>query len=85
MIKLKINNKPARYHKDGYPQIRISHRKRTGKRDPRYLLECGDCPEKLEIYYDNDGESLEINGVIGSTENWREILIPLLKNKTSQK
>jgi len=30
----------------------------------------------VEIYYDR--EDLEINGVFGSMENWREILLPLL-------
>ena len=43
---------------------------------PRYLLKCGCCDEKLEIYYDDDG--LEINGVNGAIEDWREILLPLL-------
>ncbi|HHT9138449.1 MAG TPA: hypothetical protein ACFYEK_14555 [Candidatus Wunengus sp. YC60] len=43
---------------------------------PRYLLKCGCCDEKLEIYYD---EGLEINGVNGSIEDWREIFLPLLR------
>ena len=42
-----------------------------------YLLKCGCCDEKLEIYYDEEG--LEINGVNGSIEDWREILLPLLR------
>jgi hypothetical protein len=46
---------------------------------PRYLLKCGCCDEKLEIYYDDEG--LEINGVNGSIEDWREILLPLLRIK----
>ncbi len=44
---------------------------------PRYLLKCGCCKQQLEICY--SGEDLEINGVAGSIENWREILLPLLK------
>lgn len=64
----------------GYPLIRAWHRKehRRGRRVlcPRYLLKCGCCNEKVEILYDS--ESLEINGVQGSLENWREILLPLL-------
>jgi hypothetical protein len=44
---------------------------------PRYLLKCGCCDEKLEIYYDDEG--LEINGVNGSIEDWREIFLPLLR------
>ena len=43
---------------------------------PRYLLKCGCCDERLEIYYDS--ETLEINGVNGAVEDWREILLPLL-------
>jgi hypothetical protein len=44
---------------------------------PRYLLRCGCCDKALEIYYGPD--DLEINGVYGSIENWREILLPLLR------
>jgi hypothetical protein len=47
-----------------------------GRISPRYLLRCGCCGQNAEIYYDTDG--LEINGVNGSLENWREILLPLL-------
>ena len=62
---------------NGYPQIRVYHKKETGKKMPRYLLKCGCCDEKLEIYYDEEG--LEINGVHGSINDWREILLPLLR------
>ncbi|MEW6685639.1 MAG: hypothetical protein AB1393_05470 [Candidatus Edwardsbacteria bacterium] len=60
----------------GQPEIRIYHRRQKGKKGPRYLLKCGCCQEKLEIYYADDG--LEIGGVNGSIEDWREILLPLL-------
>lgn len=59
-----------------YPQIRVYHRAAQGKKSARYLLKCGDCDEKLEIHYAED--SLEIGGVHGSLEDWREILLPLL-------
>lgn len=59
-----------------YPQIRVYHRKGSGKKSPRYLLKCGCCEEKVEIYCSDDG--LEINGVNGSIEDWRDILLPLL-------
>jgi len=39
-------------------------------------LKCGCCKEKVEIYYSDDG--LEINGVNGAIEDWRDILLPLL-------
>lgn len=48
----------------------------VGKKTPRYLLKCGCCDKKVEIYYAKDG--LEINGVNGAIEDWREILLPLL-------
>jgi hypothetical protein len=60
----------------GQPQIRVYHRKVRGKQSPRYLLKCGCCDEKVEIFYSEDG--LEINGVNGTIEDWREILLPLL-------
>jgi len=68
---------------EGYCAIRASHcaaRKRgQGHISPRYLLRCGCCDRSVEIYYDED--ALEINGVHGSIENWREILLPLLQVK----
>lgn len=63
----------------GNPQIRVFHKKGRKKQSPRYLLKCGCCDEKLEIYYSDDG--LEVNGVNGTIEDWREILLPLLKIK----
>lgn len=60
----------------GQPQIRVYHKKGKGKRMPRYLLKCGCCDEKLEIYYSDDG--IEIGGVNGAIEDWREIFLPLL-------
>ena len=60
----------------GQPQIRVFHKAGKGTRCPRYLLKCGCCSEKLEIYYAEDG--LEIGGVNGAIEDWREILLPLL-------
>jgi hypothetical protein len=46
---------------------------------PRYLIKCGCCDEQVEIYY--DAQTLEINGVMASIENWREVLLPLLNPK----
>jgi hypothetical protein len=65
----------------GYSAIRVTHRKEhlkgRGKVSARYKVKCGCCNEFVEISYDETG--LEINGVNGSIENWREILLPLLK------
>ena len=60
----------------GQPQIRVYHRKAAGRKTARYLLKCGCCDEKLELWYADDG--LEIGGVNGALEDWREILLPLL-------
>lgn len=69
---------------EGQCDIRLSHRAAqrhgTGWKSPRYLLRCGCCDQSVEIYYGVD--SLEINGVHGSIENWREILLPLLRMKS---
>ena len=66
---------------EGGCAIRVSHRsqqeRRQGHISPRYLLRCGCCDAAVEIYYGPD--DLEINGVYGSIENWREILLPLLR------
>lgn len=73
---LKVNRKFARTRTDGYFGIRVFHRSRKGKKDPRFLFKCGCCERKLDVYY--GGDSLEINGVMGSVKNWRELLLPLL-------
>lgn len=73
------NRKIAQTRSDGYWDIRVFHRTKKGKRDPRFLLKCGCCNETLQVYYGED--SLEINGVMGSVDNWRELLLPLLDMK----
>jgi len=79
-VKLQRRMAEMRPEPEGACAIRVSHRagrkRGTGRVLPRYLLRCGCCEERLEIYYDEEG--LEINGVNGSLENWREILLPLL-------
>lgn len=63
----------------GYWAIRVSHDRGRGKCVPRHRLRCGCCDNSLDIYYDEN--DLEINGVFGSIENWREVLLPLLRTK----
>ena len=60
----------------GQPEIRVHHKKGRGKKSPRYLLQCGCCEQRLQVYYADDG--LEIGGVNGTIDDWREILLPLL-------
>ena len=74
-----MNRLLAQTRADGYFAIRTFHRDRKGKKDPRFLFKCGCCNRELEVYYGEN--SLEINGVMGSVENWRKLLIPLLEMK----
>jgi|GEM_PF-1213074 len=73
--------KPKRSRKrgDGFPVPRVYHRNARGKKSARLLIKCGDCDQKFEIHYEPDGEDLEIAGVLASVENWKKILLPLLK------
>ena len=68
---------------DGFPVPRVYRRKARGKKSARLLIKCGDCDQTFEIHYGPEGEDLEIAGVLASIENWRKILLPLLK-KSSQ-
>jgi hypothetical protein len=70
------NKRLTQARPEGGFALRVYHQQGRGKRMPRYLLKCGCCDQQLEIYY--APECLEINGVIASVENWREILLPLL-------
>jgi len=70
------NKRLAQPRSEGGFALRVSHQKGRGKRMPRYRVKCGCCEQQLEIYY--SAEDLEINGVIASVENWREVLLPLL-------
>ncbi len=76
MKSIKNINKMAQLRPGGACQLRVYHSKAYRKRDSRYLIKCGCCNESVEIYY--GGSTLEINGVMDSVQNWREILLPLL-------
>ncbi|MEW6619653.1 MAG: hypothetical protein AB1422_10035 [bacterium] len=79
MMKQQIPKRTNRFYdtsRFSQPQIRVYHKKGTGKKTPRYLLKCGCCEQKFEIWYADDG--LEVAGVNGTIEDWREILFPLL-------
>lgn len=80
---MKRSNAMAHTRPEGTWQIRVFHRKAVGKRGPRYLIKCGCCDQRFEIYY-GDG-TLEIAGVMGSVEDWREILLPLLTTHKRKK
>ena len=76
----KTEKKRARKPGDGYPVPRVFRRKARGKRSARLLIKCGDCDQKFDIHH-AEGEDLEIAGVLASIENWRKILLPLLKTR----
>jgi transcription elongation factor Elf1 len=83
---LKRKNKVYDTKRFNTPEIRIYHKKGTFKKSPRYLLKCGCCGNKLEIHYDTETadlkyDSLEIGGVYGHIDDWREILLPLLTKR----
>ncbi|MBN1867056.1 hypothetical protein JW916_07155 [Candidatus Sumerlaeota bacterium] len=78
-MKQEIRKRANRFYdtsRFGQPQIRVYHRKAVKKKMARYLLKCGCCEQRLEIWYADDG--LEIGGVNGTIDDWREILFPLL-------
>ena len=68
---------------DGHVGIRIYHKKKQGKQSARYLLKCGCCDKSLEIFYGDEDDTIEINGVVGSKKNWLEILSPILEDAKS--
>jgi hypothetical protein len=78
----RAKRKRSRKIEAGYPVPRVHRRKARRKQSARLLIKCGDCNNKFEIYYGPDGDDLEIAGVLASVENWREILLPLLKHRS---
>lgn len=62
----------------------VSTRRTT---QPGIRVKCGCCNEAVEIYHTDDRggnpnlETLEINGVHGTVDQWRQILLPLLDIK----
>lgn len=66
--------------------VRAARKLRSGAtKDPRLLVKCGCCENRLEIYHepapadDPHRATLEINGVLGTLDQWRKILGPLLE------
>jgi len=62
---------------------RIYHRETKGKQAPCYTIQCGDCDNKIEIYYemgmDTDDHTTEIGGVLASNKVWKIIFDKILK------
>ncbi len=74
---IKFNKKLVQPDRVGGYKLRVWHRRGNKRTSPRYLLKCGDCDNSIEIYYDS--RFLEIGGVHASLDEWRKILLPLLK------
>jgi hypothetical protein len=78
-----FNHRMNQVRPEGYAALRVWDIPATKKRGPHLRIKCGCCDQKIVIHYGvgEDGDTLEINGVFGSVENWREILLPLLEWK----
>lgn len=64
-------------------KMSVRRRKATKRMSSRILVRCGCCDQRVEIYDMEDCDGLlEINGVLGTQEQWAEILTPLLEVKT---
>ena len=69
----------------GYP-LRVWRRRGSKREAARVRVKCGCCDGFLDIYIfpDETGtrdpslEMLEINEVMGTVDQWRKILLPLL-------
>ena len=76
---------------ESFPPLRVTRRKeyRLSSRrtiSPRIKIKCGCCDKSVEIYHENKTDNphrdtLEINGVLASVDQWRQVLLPLLSNK----
>ncbi len=84
MHRIKLNRRFVQQRPEGGWALRVTHRAKRGKKSACYRVACGCCKEHIDIYYDDDGEGLEIGGVNGSLQNWREILLPLLHAPINQ-
>lgn len=73
---VRANKKMAIPAESGGFRLRIYTRKGSEKKMARILVKCGCCDAQLDIRH--DFQTLEINGVIGSLDEWRSILFPLL-------
>ena len=65
--------------------LRLTHRTRyRGKNRRSIRVKCGCCSMAIEIFPEEDPtgdihvDSIEINGVMGSVDQWRKVFLPLL-------
>lgn len=72
-MKYNLNNK-----KMGAPRLYWSKFNPKIKQSASVLIKCGDCDNKVRIYYDEiNGEqyfdTTEINGVIANNDFWKQL------------
>ena len=72
-----LNNKKMNIFDKGsaVPRCYWRTNKKT-KKSASVLIKCGDCNEKVEIYYDE--AYLEVNGVNASIEWWQMLIRELI-------
>ncbi len=77
MLKPLVNKKMHVPAPDGGDKLRIYHTARKpNKQLASVRIKCGCCHQEVVVCYDH--QTLEINGVIASIEEWRAVLYPLL-------
>ncbi len=85
MKKIDLTNKKMGIYIDGTPYPRLYWRKGKGTRCPSVLIKCGDCNNKVEIYYgyspkeiksrtNKNDPGIEINGVLAPKYFWKALL-----------
>lgn len=64
--------------------LRVWRRKGRGKMLPRIRIKCGCCDQFMDIRPDDlvtadpSMNILEISGVMGTVDQWKQVLLPLL-------
>jgi len=61
--------------------LRLTQRKKTERRSASFRIGCGCCTEGLVIFppSDADDPQTEINGVMGTIDQWQQIFAPVLR------
>lgn len=77
-MKQKANKRLAQNADIGF-KLRIWRTDPKRKQSGKFLLKCGDCNKKVEIFFGDKDNFIEINGVCASKKEWAKILLPLLK------
>jgi hypothetical protein len=80
-----MNKKAGISAKEGGFALRVSYRAARSKKSARCLVRCGCCEGRIEIYYSDDDDLIEINGVMANRSEWMRVLQPLLKTKVRRR